>query len=57
IRLQGIDCNTSEAAKQKKGHVKKIVGSSNKEMPCSTAVLTRLKRRNKTPPRNKALVS
>ncbi|OWZ00827.1 hypothetical protein PHMEG_00027898 [Phytophthora megakarya] len=48
---------TSEAAKQKRGHVKKFVGSLNKEIPCSTPVLTCLKRRNKACLRKNALVS
>ncbi|EGZ08435.1 hypothetical protein PHYSODRAFT_526227 [Phytophthora sojae] len=55
MRWLGAFCITSATAKACRGHVKKFVGSLNKEMPCSKAVLTRLNRRNKTPPSINAL--
>ncbi|OWZ03224.1 hypothetical protein PHMEG_00025082 [Phytophthora megakarya] len=55
-RLHGAVCVNRTAATTNKRHVKKLVGSLNKEIPCSYAVLTLVKRIKSTPPRNDCIL-
>jgi hypothetical protein len=50
MRLVGVARIASATANASKGQVRKFDGSLNSEMPCCSAVLMRLKRRNTTPP-------